>query len=168
MFYAKNADRIDTGNIVVWANDTDIAVILTLNIHHMNSGVWYDSGYNYGNSRECINIKKLVCNVKNVSSLPGLYAFLGNDYTPAFFGKGKVKPMQIAVKKEKFDNAFSKLGEAEMSHEVFSTIEEYACSVYGCKCDNSIRKIFEERTKLKSAERSLNCVKSLDPNKFPP
>ena len=172
MFYAKNADRIDTGNIVVWANDTDIAVILTLNIHHMNSGVWYDSGYNYGNSRECINIKKLVCNVKNVSSLPGLYAFLGNDYTPAFFGKGKVKPMQIAVKKEKFANAFSKLGEGEMSHEVFSIIEEYVCSVYGFKCDNSIneviRKIFEERSKPDSAERSLDCIKSLDPNKFPP
>ena len=168
VFHAKNADTIDPGNFVVWANDTDIAVILTLNIHHMDSDVSYDSGYNYGNSRECINIKKLVRNVKNVSSLPGLYAFLGNDCTPAFSGKTKVKPMQIAIKKEKFANAFSELGEAEMSHEVFSTIEEYACSVYGCKCDNSIRKIFEERTKLKSAERSLNCVKSLDPNKFPP
>ena len=42
---------------------------------------------------ECISIKKLVSNVQNVSSLPGLYAFSGNHYTPAFFGKGKVKPM---------------------------------------------------------------------------
>ena len=172
MFYAKNADRIDTGNIVVRANDTDIAVILIWNIHHMDSDVSYDSGYNYDNSRECINIKKLVRNVQNVSSLPGLHAFLGNDYTPAFFGKGKVKPMQIAVEKEKFANAFSKLGEEEMSHEVFSIIEEYVCSVYGFKCDNSIneviRKIFEERSKPDSAERSLDCIKSLDPNKFPP
>ena len=60
--------------------------------------MWRDSGHNYNNSRECINIKKLVSNVQNVSSLPSLYAFLGNDYTPEFFEKGKVKPMQIAIK----------------------------------------------------------------------
>ena len=28
--------------------------------------------------------------------------------------------------------------------------------------------MFEERSKPKSAERSLDCIKSLDPNKFPP
>ena len=89
VFYAKNADRIDTGNIVVRANDTDIAVILIWNIHHMDSDVSYDSGYNYDSSRECINIKKLVRNVQNVSSLPGLHAFLGNDYTP-FLERGKL------------------------------------------------------------------------------
>ena len=43
--------------------------------------------------------------------------------------------MQIVIKKVKFSNAFSKLGEGEMSHEVFSTTEEYVCSVNGFKCD---------------------------------
>ena len=46
--------------------------------------------------------------------------------------------MQTAIKKEKFANVFSKLGEGEMSHEVFSTIEEYVCSVSGFKCDSNI------------------------------
>ena len=79
--------------------------------------------------------------------------------------------MQIAIKKEKFANAFSKLGEGKMSHEVFSTIKEYVCSVYGFQCDNInevIREMFEERSKPKSAEQPLDCIKSLDPNKFPP
>ena len=53
-----------------------------------------------------------------------------------------------------------------MSHEVFSTIEEYICLVYGFTCDTNInevkRKMFEERSKLKSAERPLDCIKSLD------
>ena len=137
----------------------------------MDSDVWYDSGHNYGNSRECINIKKLVSHVQNVSPLSGLYAFLGNDYTSAFFGKGKVKSMQKAIKKEKIANAFSKLGEGEMSHKVFSTIEEFVCSVYGFKCANDIneviREMFEERLKLKSAEQPLDYIKSLDINKFP-
>ena len=45
--------------------------------------------------------------------------------------------MQIAIKKVKFSNAFSKLGEGEMSHEVFSATEEYVCSVNGFKYDNN-------------------------------
>ena len=36
-------------NIVVWANDLDITVILICNIHLMDSDVWYDSGHNYDN-----------------------------------------------------------------------------------------------------------------------
>ena len=90
VFHAKNSDTINPGNIVVRANDSDIAVVLICNIHHMDSDVWYDSGHNYDNSRECINIKKLVGNVQNVSSLPGLYAFLGNDYTPALLERGRL------------------------------------------------------------------------------
>ena len=35
-----------------------------------------------------------------------------------------------------------------MSHEVFSPIEEYVCSIYGFKCDNNItvviRKMFKK------------------------
>ena len=112
-----------------------------------------------------------ISNVQNVSSLPGLYAFLGNDNTPAFFGNGKVKPMQIVMKKEKFTNAFSKVGEAKVSHEVFSTIEEYVSSVIlsvTVNINEVRRKTFEERSKPKSAERSLDCIKSLNPNKFLP
>ena len=45
--------------------------------------------------------------VENVSSLPGLYAFFGIDYTSPFFEKWKVKLMQIAIKKENFSYAFS-------------------------------------------------------------
>ena len=55
----------------------------------MDSDVCDDSDHNYANSRECLKIKKLVSNVQNDSSLPGLYAFLGNDYTPAFLERGK-------------------------------------------------------------------------------
>lgn len=36
--------------------------------------------------------------------------------------KADVKPMQIAMKNEKFANGFSKLGEGDTSHEIVSTI----------------------------------------------
>ena len=40
--HAKNADTIDPGNTVARANDSDIAVMLICNIHHMDSDVWYE------------------------------------------------------------------------------------------------------------------------------
>ena len=43
VFHAKNAETVDPGNNVVRADDSDIAVILICNIHHMDSVVWYDS-----------------------------------------------------------------------------------------------------------------------------
>ena len=60
VFHAKNADTINSGNTVVQVNDSNIAATLICNIHHIDSDVWYDSRHNYGNNRECINIKKLV------------------------------------------------------------------------------------------------------------
>ena len=62
VFHVKNADTIDPGNIVVRANDLDIAVILICSIHHMDSDVCYDLEHNCDNSRECISIKKLIKN----------------------------------------------------------------------------------------------------------
>ena len=53
--------------------------------------------------------------------------------------------MQIIIKKEKFANACSKLGEKEKSHEVFLTVEEYVCSVYGFKCDSNINELSNKK-----------------------
>ena len=41
-----NADTNNPGNIIVWANDPDIKVILICNIDHKNSDLWYDSRNN--------------------------------------------------------------------------------------------------------------------------
>ena len=90
VFHAKNADNIDPGNILVRANESDIAVILICNINHMDSNVWYNPGHNYGNSRKCINIKKLVSTVQNISSLPSLLLSLGMIAHLRFLERGKL------------------------------------------------------------------------------
>ena len=46
--------------------------------------------------------------------------------------------MQIAIKKEKFANTFSKYDEG-VSHEAFSTIEEYRISSNKCRVSNKRR-----------------------------
>ena len=51
-FSCSDADTNYPGNIVIRANDSDIAVILICNIHHIKSDGWYDPEHNYENSRE--------------------------------------------------------------------------------------------------------------------
>ena len=57
-FHTEHADINDPGEIVVWANDTDIALILLANINLFSSEVWYESGLNYNNIREYLTIAK--------------------------------------------------------------------------------------------------------------
>ena len=45
-----------------------------------------------------------------------------------------------------------------MSHEVFPTIEQYICSVYGFKCDNNIN---EEKGKCSKKDRKRNLLNDL-------
>ena len=107
MFHVKHAGFHDPGNIIVRANDADICVILTSNVHHLsNSHLWYDSGLDYDNSREHVDITSLSRSINYTKSLAGAYAFLGIDYSPAFFGKGKVKPLENMTMKNKMFGCF--------------------------------------------------------------
>ena len=85
MLHALHADRDSRGNIVVRANDTDVAVILVYNVKFIeNSNMWYDFGIDSNNSREYLDVTKLQRPIDYVDALPGIYTFKANDYTPAF------------------------------------------------------------------------------------
>ena len=58
-FHTKYADIKDPGEIVMWANDTDVAIILLANINLCSSEVWYESGLGYINTREYLSVTKL-------------------------------------------------------------------------------------------------------------
>ena len=51
---------------------------------------------------------------------------------------------------------------------LFELLKSVFVLVYGFQCGNNIneviRKIFEKRSKPKSAERPFDCIKLLDPN----
>ena len=95
---------------MVRANDTDVAIILLANINLFSSEVWYESGLDYNNTREYLSITKLNQTMENPEAWIGLYSFLGNDFTLAFYGKGKVRPINLALKDTKFVKVFSSLG----------------------------------------------------------
>ena len=120
------------GNIAVRANDTDIAVILDYNVKFIeNSNMWYDYGTDSNNSREYLDVTKLHKSVDYVDALPGIYAFTGNDYTPASYRKGKIKPITLKCKHKRYINAFKCLGEIPLTSDVIEIIEEYTCHLYG-------------------------------------
>jgi len=117
----------------VRGNDTDIAIILLANINLFSSEIWYESGLGYNNTGENLSITKLNQVMGNSEAWIGLYSFLGNDYTPAFYGKRKVEPINLALINEKFVNVFSSLRSKTFEKETFSEIERYVCFMYGSK-----------------------------------
>ena len=64
-------------------------------------GVWLDAGLASNNTRCFISINDLVDKIDNgvLIALPGLHAFTGCNYTSSFLNKGKIKPMDIMMKR---------------------------------------------------------------------
>ena len=63
-------------------------------------------------------------------ALIGLHAMTGSEYTVAFHGKGKVRPMKLLLESEEdFIAAFTSLSTGDRSF--FSKIEKFICMLYG-------------------------------------
>lgn len=73
------------------------------------------------------------------ASLPGFHAFTGNDYNPAFFGRGKVRPYTFVKKQVEYQQAFQLMGtdsiisNEELYNDCLQTIERFVCLIYGLK-----------------------------------
>ena len=94
-FHARCMDNSgETGNIVVRANDTDIAIIFLYHSHTFTATLWMDTGTNAKNTRRYINLTAIgeVLGPLLSESLPAFHAFTVCDYTSAFVKKGKKRP----------------------------------------------------------------------------
>ena len=65
--------------------------------------------------------------------MPGFHAFIGSDFTTAFYRKGKIKPLEVLEKdtEETLIQLFSRLSSEEQPDQ--SKAEELICSLYGMK-----------------------------------
>ena len=86
-FHAAHADNNDPGNIVIRTNDADIMIVIICNSMRFRSNIWLNYGLDYNISRKLANVTQLSQTIEHVKSLPGIYAFTGNDYMPSFHGK---------------------------------------------------------------------------------
>ena len=134
--------------------------------------MWYDFGIDSNNSREYLDVTKLQRPIDYVDALPGFYTFKANDYTPAFYRKGKIKPITLMCKHKRFINAFKCLGEMPLTSDVIEIIEEYTCHLYGYTKQVDIHEVikthFESKTKPKPSKKPLECIKNIKLITVPP
>ena len=116
MSHAKHADTKGPGNIIIRGNDNDMFIILLAIVQKLSqSHLWFDTGLEFDNSCNYVDIPKLFKELDYVKALPGIYAYTGIDYSPAFYRKGKVRLPLLMTKNQNFVDAFVALSNLDLS-----------------------------------------------------
>ena len=165
----------DQLNIVVRADDTDILVIL---IYHVSKNkhikVYMEVGHSSNNTRHFIDVSSLSNRLGSdiCAALPAYHALIGCDYSPAFKGKGKVRPLSLLEKNPTFLKAIGSLGIREnVDRYDIATIEHYVCLLYGQKVisvNHARYLMFLEKYKPKDDTVPLQKIKGIDESLLPP
>jgi len=127
-------DALEDGNIIIRASDTDVLVILLTHSHLLPAHLWLDVGISSNNTRRYIDVSQLATSMgpQLCGAIAGLHAFTGCDFTASFLRKGKVRPLALMEKNEKFLTAFKKLGESPVIPlDLLTDFEAFVCSMYG-------------------------------------
>ena len=95
------------------------------------------------NSRNYVDISKLFKELDNVKALLGIYAYTGIDYLPALYRKGKVRPLLLMTKKQKFVDAFVALGNLDLSEHIIADFEEFTCHMCGYPKNKCIKDVLK-------------------------
>ena len=92
------------------------------------------------NTLRFIDVTLLVENlgVELSKAIPAFHAFTGCDYSPAFIGKGKVRPFDLLVLDFECQNSFARLGTQDLDEDLIDTIQTFVCHMYGKKRSKSI------------------------------
>ena len=81
--------------------------------------------------------------------LPVVYTFTGDDYTIAFFKKGKGRPTQLIQKSKKIFDIFKSLEDFPLNTGVLDVFEEFACHLYDHVKQSDVHEVinlhFEEK-----------------------
>ena len=172
-FHTGHIDQLNPGNTIIRCNDTDILIIMLANIEKFSqTHLWLDMGLDYNNSRTHIDVNQSAENIDFLKALPGVYAYTGCDYVPAFFRKGKKRPVEIMLKSTKYIDTFNKLGQEELTVEDADVLESFTCTMFGYDKLSSINEAryhyFKSKCKPKEVAKPLEFLKHVDPSMFPP
>lgn len=90
MFHIIYANIEGTECKVAHDNNTNNLFILITSVQHLkNSRLWYDSGLDYDNNRNFVDIHALQRNITHFKISTGTFLFFGIGYTSSFLGKVK-------------------------------------------------------------------------------
>ena len=130
---------------------------------------FFDTGS--GNNRRLINILEISETIteSQCNALMALHAFTNCDTTSSFKGIGKVKPIQLLLKEERFVEAFNRLGDDwEVPDDLIDVLEEFTCALYGKKKDKDINKVRVDKLKEKCGVNKLDPKKNFQIASLPP
>ena len=171
------ADIEEQSNVAVKCNDTDVFIILLGNIEKFQTkNVWIEHGFVSNNSLRFLNVNLLAGNLVSriCKALPSFHAFTGCDYSPAFFGKGKKKPLCLLLSDSDVQLVLSEAGESEyITDELMSGLEKFTCMIYGKKkctsVDEALVESFFKAYKPNTRSRNLlEIIRGADGSSFPP
>jgi len=168
-------DALEDGNIIIRASDTDVLVILLTHSHLLPAHLWLDVGISSNNTRRYIDVSQLATSMgpQLCGAIAGLHAFTGCDFTASFLRKGKVRPLALMEKNEKFLTAFKKLGESPVIPlDLLTDFEAFVCSMYGKPHLTSVNlarnALFHQHFAPKNRFQPLYKIKGTDPSNLPP
>ena len=143
--HAKHALGTENDGHVIIRNhsgNVDINVILLSKINSEEEASRVILDTNKGKNRKVIHLSDVNLSTKEKSALIGFHAFTGNDYTSAFFGKGKHSCWKIAVKNEEFLEVFSCLGDDWfINDDQLQALENFVYWLYGNRHFRDINKV---------------------------
>ena len=113
------------------SGDTDI-LVLAITLIPTPNHVVYD--YGAGKNRACICLNEYRVPRDGKEALIGFHAVTRNDYTSAFFGKGKQKCWKVMLTKESFVTAFKDIGNhLDLSDMLIVAFERFVFKLYRYK-----------------------------------
>ena len=133
------------GPFVIHADDTDFFVLLLSHSHTLGDA-YMKAGR--GSKTRVINVQSIKDQIAkdlppgvdlqdSLRCLIGMHALTGCDIVSAFVGKGKSKALKMLMKNDTYVRAFMNIGISwNVSDELFSSIEEFLCDLYGKKMKN--------------------------------
>ncbi|XP_074106572.1 uncharacterized protein LOC141532227 [Cotesia typhae] len=181
VFHISNTDA--QANFVIRCSDTDIAIIMLGHMHNLindDSNVWLNAGT--GNNQRYINLTKVYEHLgPSLSrSLPRFHALTGCDFNPAFFKRGKQRPLNILMKKPEYPQAFMQFGGPEsfteelIQENIFNTIQKFICEIYNVSgvldVDAARLQLFFNNYSVNNFNEAFNRknLKNFDASNLPP
>ena len=135
---------------MLWANDTDVAVI-AIHYFHQSKAQEVFIKIGVGEKTRFLPIHDVSRTLGSdlCAMVPGLHALSGCDSVSAFFKKGKKLPWKIVKEEpEKYEN-LSQLGEnSSISDAIVSDVEKLVCVMYSSSTVSHSNDINELRYKL--------------------
>ena len=132
-------------NVVIRSNDADVLVI-AIGQAPVSSDVWIEHGFISDSSLAYVHVNSII-------------NFWEWSYTPAFSGRGELRPLNILQQHKDIQQAFIPIDKEDtVSDEVVLQLEKFVCKMYGCRnsryVDKTRQKQFFARINHRGTSRS--------------